>query len=95
MRQDELEYHIGLIFAPLGIASSQDVPFHQPQQLQCLHHGFTEAYVCSPFHSFLHCRIGDDLFWCETGASAVLAGVLLELFFARNVAQKFKELEVK
>jgi len=44
-------------------------------------------------HSFLHCHIGDDLqythynFWCRTWANAVLAEVLLMLFFAQNVAQ--------
>ena len=26
----------------------QDAPFHQPQQLQCFHHGSTKAYSCSP-----------------------------------------------
>ena len=27
--------------------------FHQPQQLQCLHHGSTKAYLCSFFSLFL------------------------------------------
>ena len=30
-----------LISSLINVALSQDVPFHQPQQLQCLHHGAT------------------------------------------------------
>jgi len=30
-----------LISSLINIASSRDVPFHQPQPLQCLHHGAT------------------------------------------------------
>jgi len=41
----------GLISSLLNIASSGDVPFRQPQQLQCLHHGSTKAYLCSPLSS--------------------------------------------
>jgi len=41
----------GLISSLFDIASSGDVPFRQPQQLQCLHHGATEAYLCSPLSS--------------------------------------------
>jgi len=29
----------------------QDVPFHQPQLLQCLHHGLPKTYLCSPLCS--------------------------------------------
>jgi len=28
-----------------------NLPFHQPQQFQCLHHGSTKAYLCSPLCS--------------------------------------------
>jgi len=42
---------IGLISALFDIAFSQDVPFRQPLQLYCLHHGFTDANLCSPLHS--------------------------------------------
>jgi len=38
-----------LISSLFNVASSRDVPFHQPLQLQCLHHGSTKAYLCSPF----------------------------------------------
>ena len=34
---------ISLLF---DVALSSDMPFHQPQQLQCLHHGCTKAYLC-------------------------------------------------
>jgi len=37
----------GLISSLFNVASSQDVPFHQLQQLQCLHHGSNKAYLCS------------------------------------------------
>ena len=35
----------GLISSLLNIASSQDIPFHQMEQLQCLHHSSTEVYL--------------------------------------------------
>jgi len=44
---------IALISSLFNIASSGDMPFRQPQQLQCLHHGSTETYFCSPLCSIL------------------------------------------
>ena len=41
----------GLISSLFNVASSGDMPFHQLQQLQCLYHGSTEAYLCSPLSS--------------------------------------------
>ena len=38
---------MGLVFALLDVALSQDVLFCQSHQLQCLHHCFTKAYLCS------------------------------------------------
>ena len=38
---------MGLIFALFDVAFSRDVPFHQLQQLQRLHHGSAEAHLCS------------------------------------------------
>ena len=38
----------GLIFSLINVTSSRDVPFRHPQQLQCLHHGSTKGYLCSP-----------------------------------------------
>jgi len=43
----------------LLVTSSGDVPFCQLQQLQCLHHGSTKAYLCFSF--FIYCHVGDDL----------------------------------
>jgi len=41
----------GLISSLFDVASSQDVPFCQLQQLQCSHHGFIKNYLCSPLYS--------------------------------------------
>jgi len=69
-------------------------PFHQPQQLQCLHHGstmLTFVLLCAPFLSPQLCRWRFTVrtLWllCETLISAVLAGALHMLFFAWNVVQ--------
>ena len=40
-----------LISSLINITSSQDVPFHLPQQLQCLHHGATFVPLWSPILS--------------------------------------------
>ena len=40
-----------LISLLINVASSWDMPFHQPQQLQCLHHGATLAPICAPILS--------------------------------------------
>ena len=40
---------MGLISSLFNVASSRDMPFHQPLQLQCLHHRSTKAYLCSLF----------------------------------------------
>jgi len=36
-----------LISSLINITSSRDVPFHQPQQLQCLYHGATFVPLCA------------------------------------------------
>ena len=58
-----------LISSLFNVTSSQDVLFLQPQQLQCLHYGSTEAYLCTPFelNSFFHCCIDDDLWYTHYG----------------------------
>jgi len=38
----------GLISLLINVALSRDMPFRQPQQLQCLHHGSIKAYLYSP-----------------------------------------------
>jgi len=44
----------------INVALSQDVPFHQQQQLQCLHHGTTFVPLCAPIISSQQ-RVGNDL----------------------------------
>ena len=89
----------GLIFALFDVVSSKDVLFHQMQQLQCLHHGSTKAYLCSPFLSPLphRWRFVVHALWpqCKTRVSGELVGALLTLFFAWNVANMFEKLEAK
>ena len=82
-----------------NIASSQDVPFCQPQQLQCSHHGSTKTYLCSPLYC-IHFSLSAKVMICSTRVmasvvSVVQAGVLLALFFAWTVNQTFEELETK
>ena len=54
---------MGLISSLFNVASSQDVILCQLQQLQCLQHGSTKAYLCSPlfFTPFSTTGVGDDL----------------------------------
>ena len=44
-----------LISSLISVTSSQDEPFHQPQQLQCLHHGATFVPLCAPILFFQPC----------------------------------------
>ena len=44
---------MGSISSLFNVALSREVPFCQPLQLQCLHHGSTKAYLCSPLFSIL------------------------------------------
>ena len=46
-----------LISSLINVASSRDVPFHQPQQLQCLHHGATFVPLWSPILSLQLCKV--------------------------------------
>ena len=39
---------MGFIFALFDVASYGDMPIRQPQQLQYLHHGSTEAHLYPP-----------------------------------------------
>ena len=62
----EMAKATGLISSLILVASSRDMLFHQPQQLQCLYHGATKAYRDVPLfsfvlHSLLPYRIGDDM----------------------------------
>ena len=57
-----------LISSLINVASSQDVPFHQLQQLQCLHHGTTIEPLCVPILSSQP-RIGGNLRLAHNGFS--------------------------
>jgi len=46
-----------LISSLINVALSRDVPFHQPQQLQCLHHGATFVPLWSPILSSQLCKV--------------------------------------
>jgi len=52
----------------INVASSRDMPFRQPQQLQCLHNGATFVPLCAPILSLQPC-IGDDLQQARNGFS--------------------------
>ena len=55
-----------LISLLTNVALSQDVPFHQPQQLQCLHH--SASYLCAPILS-TQPSTGEDLYLARNGFS--------------------------
>jgi len=46
-----------LISSLINVASSWDVPFHQWQELQCLHHGATFVPLWSPILSSQPCKV--------------------------------------
>ena len=41
----------------INIASSWDMPFHQLQQLQCLHHGATLAPICASHPQLVYIEV--------------------------------------
>jgi len=43
-----MDVAMGLISSLFDFASPRDVPFHQPQEVQCMHHGHTIALHCVP-----------------------------------------------
>ena len=47
----EMAKTTGLIFSLILVTLLRDGPFRQSQQLQCLYHGSTKAYLCSPMFS--------------------------------------------
>ena len=65
------------------------MPFHQPQQLQCLYH------VLPKLSFVLHCRVGDKHTYNGFGAKLKQAGALFTLFSAWNVVKVFEELQMK
>jgi len=59
----------GLISSLFNVTPSGDVPFCQLQQLQCLHRGSTEAYVCSTL-SFIPLSTATLMMICGTRVMA-------------------------
>ena len=55
-----------------NVALSQDVPFHQPQQQLSSAHVMVLPLFSFELHSFLHCHIGDNLWYVRYGFSARL-----------------------
>ena len=41
-----MDVAMGLISSLFDVASSRDVPFHQPQDVQCMHYGLTFVLLC-------------------------------------------------
>ena len=80
------------------VVSSQDMPFCQPQQLQCLHHGSTKAYLCSPLYSITFFTTAQETI-CSTSVmtsmqelvTTLLAELLLTLFFLRYATQRVQD----
>jgi len=93
----------GFNFSLINVTLSGDVPFHPVQQLQCLHHGSTKDYLCSPLSSIFsplprRWQFAICVLWlrCETRVSIGLAGVfLMLLFFAWNVAKHVRRVRSK
>ena len=72
---------IGLISSLLDVAMVQDVPFCQPQQLQCMHYGITFVLLCVPFLSSTTTLIFvvtlDDFSTAGLSIISVVTGLLL------------------
>ena len=86
----------GLIFSLFNVASSQDVPFHQPQYIQCTYHGLTFVLLCVPvlFADNARCQFAVTRYGfplavsCFLPAFSVATGFIAEkflvLFFVCN-----------
>ena len=80
------------------VVSSQGMPFCQPQQLQCLHHGSTEPYLCSPLYSITFFTTAQETI-CSTSVmtsvqelvTTLLAEQLLILFFLWYATQRVQD----
>ena len=74
---------MGLISSPSNIASSGDVPFCQPQQLQCLHYVYTKAYLFSPLF-LIPFSTTTQVMICSSAASQLrgdlVTAVIAEMF---------------
>ena len=75
-----------LISSLFNVTSSQDMPFRQLQQLQCLYHGSSEltfVLLCAPLPRRWWFVVHALWLWCKTRASRAL----LTLFLTWNIAQ--------
>ena len=78
----------GLIFSLFDVASSLDMPFLQPQYVQCTYHGLTLVLLCVPvlFADNAKCqfaivRYGFPLaVSCFSSAFSVVTGFIAEKF---------------
>ena len=63
-----MERATGLISSLLNITSSQDVPFHQTQQLHSKYHSATFVLLCSSYFC-LQCKVSvyNSVKWLPTG----------------------------
>ena len=85
-----------LISSLINVASSRDVPFHQPQQLQGLHHGATFVPLGSPILSPQPRKV--TICGRQVMASVrdiQIAKALLILCFAYYIMKKFRIAKIK
>ena len=86
----------GLIFSMFNVTLSRDVPFRQPQYVQCMYHGLTFVLLCVPvlFADNARCRFAIARYSfplavsCFSPAFSVATGFIAEkflvLFFTCN-----------
>ena len=87
----------GLIFSLFDAALSQDVPFHQPQYVECTYHGLPFVLLCVPVlfadntsYQFAIAQYGFPIaVSCFSPAVSIATGFIVEqflvLFFVCNV----------
>ena len=94
---------MGLTSSLFNVTSSRDVPFHQPQQLQCSHDGSTKVYCCSHLCSPLLSPLLHRWWFAvvllhgfmEDLISAVIAEVFIMLSFCSQDSVKKTTLKIK
>ena len=72
---------MGLIFSLFDITLSQDVPFYQPQYVQCMHHGLSFVLLSVPFVVADSPRCQFAVAQCMTG---LISETILTLSFVCN-----------
>jgi len=61
----------GLISSLFDVALSRDVPFRQPQDVQCMHHGLIFVLLCVPV-LFAEVSICGSMIWLPSGSGCFL-----------------------